>query len=149
MLRAARHLGSNIMIFLSITFSISNCNGKQVDLPASGAALRMIWGEFWWWTITLALRSLWKAVTRMRHYDVIMYILYINPASNEAWTSIKTYCINFGKTLVLVNSNKHPPDIFTLINQAILSFYIQDRFLDLWRGHHMFAVDGSKINLSR
>ena len=70
----------------------------------------------------------------------------------------------FGKTPVLVNSNKHPsqhrpstwearqtlpPDILTLLNQAILSFYIQDRPLDLWDGHLVFAANGSKINLPR
>ena len=44
---------------------------------------------------------------------------------------------------------KLPPDIFTLLNQAVLSSYTQDNSLELWRGHRVFAVDGSKINLPR
>jgi len=44
---------------------------------------------------------------------------------------------------------KLPPEIFKLLNKNIVSAYAQEEPLKLWHGHHVFAVDGSKINLPR
>ena len=42
---------------------------------------------------------------------------------------------------------KMPADIFTLINQKLLASREKDNPLPLWRGHRVFGVDGSKINV--
>tara|TARA_B100002003_G_scaffold248245_1_gene281600 strand:+ start:205 stop:1551 length:1347 start_codon:yes stop_codon:yes gene_type:complete len=44
---------------------------------------------------------------------------------------------------------KLPPEIFKRLNENILSAYTQESSLELWNGHRVFAVDGSKINLPR
>lgn len=39
--------------------------------------------------------------------------------------------------------------VFKCVNQKILAAYAGDAAASLWRGHRLFAVDGSKINLPR
>jgi hypothetical protein len=40
-----------------------------------------------------------------------------------------------------------PETIFTLINHKVLAMQEESDALPLWRGHRVFGVDGSRINV--
>lgn len=44
---------------------------------------------------------------------------------------------------------KIPEDIFRDLNQCLLENWKQKRSLPLWMGHHVYATDGSRVNIPR
>ncbi len=44
---------------------------------------------------------------------------------------------------------KLDPSVFKVLNNKIIQAYTREENNDLWKGHRLFAVDGSKINLPR
>jgi hypothetical protein len=73
----------------------------------------------------------------------------------EFWGSCKDKGIKLPQTKSVAASSfcesrqKLPEDIFKDINRALLENWNKKRSLPLWRGHRVYATDGSSVNIPR
>jgi hypothetical protein len=69
---------------------------------------------------------------------------------NEFWESKEFSILQqqpIAASSVCEARQKMPENIFTLLNKQILKIREDNKILPLWRGHRVFGVDGSKINV--